>query len=174
MLDAASFVEVPARAARASALLPAHLVARHEAVTAAVAARVASAFDAIQPATLRLHGDLHPGNLLWRDAGPLLVDFDDACTGPAIADLYLLLTGDPTQREALVDGYETFRPLDPAEWSLVGSLRLMRQVHYAGWLAARWDDPAFPRAFPWAGEARWWEEHLVDLARALDDDDPTF
>lgn len=167
-LDVATFVEAPARAVRASPLLPRHLAARHEALGEAVAARVAAAFDAVSPATLRLHGDLHPGNLLWREAGPLLVDLDDAATGPAIADLYLLLTDDPAQREALVEGYETFRTLDPAEWSLVGPLRLMRQVHYAGWLASRWDDPAFPRAFPWAGEARWWEEHLDDLARALD------
>lgn len=167
-LDVASFVDAPARAARASALLPHHLAARHEALTGEIAKRVAAALDAAQPTTLRLHGDLHPGNLLWREAGPLLVDFDDCATGPAVADLFLLLTGDPAQRDALVEGYETFRSLDPAEWSLVGPLRLMRQVHYAGWLASRWDDPAFPRAFPWAGEARWWEEHLDDLARALD------
>ena len=172
VVDIASLVQNPARAVRASALLPRHLLARHQALTDAVATQAAAAFDSVQPATLRLHGDLHPGNLLWREAGPLLVDFDDAATGPAIADLFMLLTGDPAQRDALVEGYETFRTLGPAEWSLVGPLRLMRQVHYAGWLASRWDDPAFPRAFPWAGEARWWEAHLDDLARALDDTDP--
>lgn len=169
-LDVATFVTGPARAVRASPLLPAYLGARHAALTDAIAQRIDAALGALQPATLRLHGDLHPGNLLWREAGPLLVDFDDAATGPAVADLFMLLTGDPAQRDALIEGYETFRTLDPLEWSLVGPLRLMRQVHYAGWLASRWDDPAFPRAFPWAGEARWWEEHLNDLARALDDD----
>lgn len=169
-LDVATFVTGPARAVRASPLLPAYLGARHTALTEAVARRIETALATLQPATLRLHGDLHPGNLLWREAGPLLVDFDDAATGPAIADLFMLLTGEPAQRDALIEGYGTFRTLDPLEWSLVGPLRLMRQVHYAGWLASRWDDPAFPRAFPWAGEARWWEEHLNDLARALDVD----
>jgi Ser/Thr protein kinase RdoA (MazF antagonist) len=167
-IDVAAQIERPARAARESALLPRHLEARHAQLTDALARRLDAAFAAVRPTPLRLHGDLHPGNLIWRESGPLLVDLDDCATGPAIADLYLLLTDDPAQRDALVEGYETFRALDPAEWRLVAPLRLMRQVHHAGWLAARWDDPAFPRAFPWAGEPRWWEEHLDDLARGLD------
>jgi Ser/Thr protein kinase RdoA (MazF antagonist) len=81
----------------------------------------------------------------------------------------MLMHDDPRQREALVDGYTEFCDFDAVELDLIPALRLLRQIHYAGWIAERWDDPAFPRAFPWAAEARWWAEHVADLHSALDD-----
>lgn len=119
---------------------------------------------------LRLHGDCHPGNLLWTDAGPHFVDLDDAAMGPAIQDLWMLMDGGAAQRAALLEGYAEFRDLDAGELALIEPLRIMRQVHHAGWIAARWSDPAFPRAFPFAAEPRWWEEHCDDLMRWLEAD----
>jgi Ser/Thr protein kinase RdoA (MazF antagonist) len=120
----------------------------------------------VRPAALRLHGDCHAGNVLWTDAGPHFVDLDDARKGPAVQDLWMLA---PSSRalDALLEGYAEFRDFDPRELALVEPLRLMRQIHWAGWVAARWTDPAFPRAFGYAGEARWWEQHLEDLAGAI-------
>ena len=151
-------------------LLPTHLVDRYERLVDAVAERLDDLFAAIQPATLRLHGDCHPGNLLWTDAGPHFVDLDDAAMGPAIQDLWMLMDGGPAQRAALLEGYAEFRELDGGELAMVEPLRIMRQIHHAGWIAARYDDPAFPRAFPFAAEPRWWEEHCDDLMRWLEAD----
>jgi Ser/Thr protein kinase RdoA (MazF antagonist) len=167
-LDVDELVRAPSRAVLASALLPAGVARRYAAVADAAARSLDAAWTAVSPATLRLHGDCHPGNVLWTDAGPTFVDFDDARTGPAVQDIWMLLTGGAAQREALLDGYEQFRVFDRAELALVEPLRLMRQVHYAGWIASRWDDPAFPAAFPHAGQARWWDEHVDDLERAVD------
>jgi Ser/Thr protein kinase RdoA (MazF antagonist) len=167
-LSVASHVDAPVRDVLSSPLLPSALASRYEAAAQAARAAIAAAWDAVAPRTLRLHGDSHPGNVLWTDAGPTLVDFDDARSGPAVQDLWMLLTGAEAQREALLEGYAQFRELDPAELSLIDPLRLMRQIHYAGWIAARWDDPAFPRAFPYAGESRWWEQHLADLLEGAD------
>lgn len=163
--DVDELVRAPARAVLASELLPGSLARRYQAATDEAADAIAAAWAAIAPTPLRLHGDCHPGNVLWTDAGPTLVDFDDARSGPAVQDVWMLLTGGAAQREALLEGYEQFRPFDRAELALVEPLRLMRQVHYAGWIASRWDDPAFPVAFPHAGQARWWDEHVDDLER---------
>jgi Ser/Thr protein kinase RdoA (MazF antagonist) len=116
---------------------------------------------------LRLHGDCHPGNVLWTDAGPHFVDLDDARMGPAVQDLWMLAT---TLRalDTLLEGYEEFGDFDRGELELIEPLRLMRQIHYAGWIAQRWDDPAFPRAFPFAAEPRWWEQHVQDLLEAAE------
>ena len=121
---------------------------------------------------LRLHGDCHAGNVLWTDTGPHFVDLDDARTGPAVQDLWMLAPS-PRALDALLEGYGEFRDFDPRELSLIEPLRIMRQVHWAGWVASRWNDPAFPRAFAHVGEERWWDQHLNDLAEAgsrLEDD----
>ena len=152
------------RAVLASPLLPAHLASRYRARAAAVSTALEQDWRAIAPATLRLHGDCHPGNLLGTDEGLAFVDLDDARSGPAVQDFWMLLTGSDAQREALIEGYEQFREFDRAELALIEPLKLLRQIHYAGWIAARWDDPAFPRAFPFAAEPRWWEAHVEDLA----------
>lgn len=116
---------------------------------------------------LRLHGDCHRGNLLWSDAGPHFVDFDDARSGPAVQDLWMLLSGDrqamALQLDAVLDGYRDFADFDLRELHLIEALRTLRLIHYAAWLARRWDDPAFPSAFPWFDSPRFWEEQILIL-----------
>jgi Ser/Thr protein kinase RdoA (MazF antagonist) len=116
---------------------------------------------------LRLHGDCHPGNVLWTEQGPHFVDLDDCATGPAVQDLWMLLSGEREERSLqlsdVIAGYEDFRDFDRRELHLVEALRTARVMRYAAWLARRWDDPAFPLAFPWFGEPRFWEQHLLDL-----------
>lgn len=121
--------------------------------------------------SIRLHGDFHPGNILQTEDGFHLVDLDDTCTGPAIQDLWMLLPGERAEREAylasVLAGYRTFRELDARELHLVEPLRTLRLMRHAAWLAERWKDPAFPRAFPWFEESRYWEEHLLALREQL-------
>jgi Ser/Thr protein kinase RdoA (MazF antagonist) len=116
---------------------------------------------------IRLHGDCHPGNILWTDDGPHFVDLDDCCMGPAVQDLWMLLSGDPhearRQLDALLEGYRTFRDFDHRELHLIEALRTLRIIHHAAWLARRWEDPAFPRAFPWFGSHQYWQHHLEIL-----------
>lgn len=167
-LDRATFIEAPARAVLASSLLPARLHDPYSRAVARVDAAIAGRFEAVGAvARIRLHGDCHPGNLLWTDAGPHFVDLDDARMGPAVQDLWML-AGDDDSLDALLEGYAQFRDFDPRERALIPALRAMRQVHWAGWIAARWNDPAFPAAFPFAAEARWWEQHVEDLHEAAD------
>lgn len=128
-------------------------------------------------ASLRLHGDCHLGNLLWGEHGPVFVDLDDCMTGPAVQDLWMLLPGGSDARrawEALASGDGEFADFDYRELRLVEPLRALRMIHYTAWLAQRWDDPAFPRAFPWFGERRYWERHILDLLeqRAAIDEPP--
>jgi Ser/Thr protein kinase RdoA (MazF antagonist) len=129
-------------------------------------------------ATLRLHGDCHAGNVLWTDAGPHFVDFDDARTGPAIQDLWMLLSGERAAMEqqlaAVLEGYESFGALDRRELHLVEALRTLRLVHYSAWIARRWDDPAFPAAFPWFNTQRYWQDRILELREqiALMDEPP--
>ncbi len=116
---------------------------------------------------LRLHGDCHPGNLLWTDDGPHFVDFDDSRKGPAVQDLWMLLSGDEvdarSQLQALLRGYETFHKFDDCELQLVEALRTLRLIHYSAWIARRWTDPAFPAAFPWFGTQRYWQDRILEL-----------
>ena len=162
-VDRATLIDAPAAQVLASPLLPASLRERYAAAVRRLQTAIDWRLDAIGPLpTLRLHGDCHPGNVLWTDAGPHFVDLDDARGGPAMQDLWML-TDDPFLREALLDGYLSMRPLDPSELALVPVLRAMRQVHHAGWIASRWADPAFPAAFPFAADASWWEQHVRDL-----------
>lgn len=124
-----------------------------------------------QPRQLRLHGDLHLGNLLYRDEQLWIVDLDDCLTGPAIQDLWMLLSGEREERreqtEWLLEGYEEFRDFDRAELQLIEPLRTLRLLHFNGWLARRWHDPAFPMAFPWFDSPRHWESVIVQLQEQL-------
>lgn len=166
-IDTDTFIREAARAVLASGLLNERFADTYRARTAALASIIDERFAALAPiARIRLHGDCHAGNVLWTDGGPHFVDLDDARMGPAVQDLWMLA---PTERalDALLEGYAEFRDFDPRERHLIEPLRIMRQVHWAGWVAARWHDPAFPRAFAHVGEARWWDEHLSDLAEAL-------
>ena len=129
---------------------------------------------------LRLHGDCHPGNILWTPAdaaphlgpGPHFVDLDDARTGPAVQDFWMLLSGDRQQRTrqlgALVDGYEQFREFDRAELSLIEPLRTLRLIHYSAWLTRRWTDPTFPANFPWFGSSDYWQGQVQMLEEQLE------
>jgi Ser/Thr protein kinase RdoA (MazF antagonist) len=127
------------------------------------------------PKQIRLHGDCHPGNILWTDgiegAGPHFVDLDDARMGPAVQDLWMLLSGDrATQTRALSDvlaGYEDFMELDRRELNLVEALRTLRLIHYSAWIARRWDDPAFPAAFPWFNTTRYWQDRILELREQI-------
>lgn len=136
-------------------------------------ARVDAAFaDAGALATLRLHGDFHPGNILWRDEGPHVVDLDDCCSGPAVQDLWMLLSGTRPAMQAqladLLEGYAAFRPFDARELALIEPLRTLRMLHHSAWLADRWSDPAFPAAFPWFGTAAYWSQQTQALREQLD------
>jgi Ser/Thr protein kinase RdoA (MazF antagonist) len=127
---------------------------------------------------IRLHGDCHPGNILWTPegqagAGPHFVDLDDARTGPAVQDLWMLLSGDRRQRTqqlgALIDGYEQFRPFDRRELALIEPLRTLRLIHYSAWIARRWDDPAFPINFPWFGSRDYWQGQVDMLIEQIEE-----
>ncbi len=128
--------------------------------------------------SIRLHGDVHGGNVLWTDAGPHFVDFDDARSGPAVQDLWMLLSGDAPamarQLDHVLEGYEQFAEFDPASLHLVEALRTLRLIHYAGWIARRWDDPAFPAAFGWFDSPRYLQDMILALREqiALMDESP--
>ena len=137
-------------------------------------------FDSVGAvAQLRLHGDCHPGNILWTPeglplAGPHFVDLDDARTGPAVQDLWMLLSGERSQQlrqlGALVDGYDEFGEFDRRELTLIEPLRTLRLVHYSAWLAQRWHDPIFPINFPWFGSSDYWKgqvDMLIEQTEAM-------
>jgi Ser/Thr protein kinase RdoA (MazF antagonist) len=127
---------------------------------------------------IRLHGDCHPGNILWTPegqpgAGPHFVDLDDARTGPAVQDLWMLLSGERRQQTqqlgALIDGYEQFRPFDRRELALIEPLRTLRLIHYSAWIARRWEDPAFPINFPWFGSRDYWQGQVDMLVEQIEE-----
>ena len=144
----------------------------------AALARVDRTFARLGPvASLRLHGDFHPGNIMWRSEGPHVVDLDDACNGPAVQDLWMLLSGEPAamreQLSYLLSGYRVFKLFDPRELALVEPLRTLRMIHHSAWIAERWTDPAFPAAFPWFGSAAYWSQQATQLREQVDAmDDP--
>lgn len=148
--------------------VPPDLVTAYHTLTDDLLLAVRAAFERAGPfAAIRLHGDCHPGNVLWTDDGPHFVDLDDACSGPAIQDLWMLLSGSRAEMNAqlgaLLDGYSQFHEFDPRQLHLVEALRTLRMLRYSAWLARRWDDPAFPRSFPWFGQPRYWEEQILAL-----------
>ncbi len=155
-----------------SGFVPESLAEQYALVSEQVIRRVRQSFDSFGPLpALRIHGDCHAGNILWRETGPLFVDLDDCMSGPRIQDLWMFLSGDPASQQAswaaLMEGYELFGEFDFAELTLVESLRSLRILHHAAWIAHRWGDPAFPRAFPWFADARYWERHIADLFEQL-------
>ena len=158
--------------------LPQDLLAAWQGIVELALAGVRRAYSRIDTASLRLHGDCHGGNVLWTDEGPHFVDFDDARMGPAVQDLWMLLSGDRAAMEAqlgdLLEGYESFRDFDPRELALVEPLRTLRLLHYSAWIARRWDDPAFPAAFPWFNTQRYWQDRILELREqvALMDEPP--
>ena len=154
--------------------IPPHIEEAYDSVTRdlldAVDQRIEEAGNV---AIIRLHGDCHPGNILWTDGGPHFVDLDDSRMGPAVQDLWMLLSGDrqemTTQLVDLLEGYSEFARFDARELVLIEALRSLRMIHYAAWLARRWNDPAFPRAFTWFNTTRYWEDHVLSLREQLAD-----
>lgn len=171
-LNVETFGDAPREYLIDSGLIPDSLRAAYDSVTAqaldAVRACYARAGDV---RVLRLHGDCHAGNILWTDAGPHFVDFDDARMGPAMQDVWMLLSGDRAQMTRqlrdILAGYEDFFEFNLRELHLIEALRTLRLVHFSAWLARRWDDPAFPPAFPWFNSARYWEEQILSLREQI-------
>jgi Ser/Thr protein kinase RdoA (MazF antagonist) len=151
--------------------LPASLRESYRTLGADLLARCDSQLRRVSYRTIRLHGDCHPGNILWRDEVPHFVDFDDARMGPAIQDLWMLLSGEREQQTAqlseILEGYREFCEFDLAELQLIEALRALRIMHYSAWLARRWTDPAFPKHFPWFNTERYWGEHILELREQL-------
>lgn len=148
--------------------LPPELVDAYRSVANQALDRVRHCYErAGELPQLRLHGDCHGGNVLWTDAGPHFVDFDDARMGPAIQDLWMMLSGERgemvRQLSDILAGYEDFCDFEPRQLYLVEALRTLRLMHYAAWLARRWDDPAFPAAFPWFNTQRYWQDRILEL-----------
>ena len=160
----------------ASGLIPADL---REAWTSATALALDGVRRSYERAggvrAIRLHGDCHAGNVLWTEGGetrgPHFVDLDDSRMGPRIQDLWMLLSGDRAammqQLADVLGGYEDFGELDPRELHLVEALRTLRLLHYSAWIARRWDDPAFPAAFPWFGTQRYWQDRILELREQI-------
>ena len=162
----------PAAYLQAEGFIPHHLELAYQTLADDLLKEIQAAFDRCGSySTIRLHGDCHRSNVLWTDDGPHFVDLDDCCNGPAIQDLWMLLSGElqemTEQMCDLLEGYEEFAELDMNELQLIEALRSLRMMHYAAWLAKRWDDPAFPQAFPWFNTDQYWEQHVLELREQL-------
>jgi Ser/Thr protein kinase RdoA (MazF antagonist) len=178
-LTVKSFGDEPRAFLLENRFVPPDLVEAWKAVTAQALTGVSHCYDrAGTVKELRLHGDCHPGNILWTDAGPHFVDLDDARMGPALQDLWMLLSGERAamnqQLRDVLAGYEDFAELDRHELHLMEALRTLRLIHYSAWIARRWDDPAFPAAFPWFNTQRYWQDRILELREqiALMDEPP--
>ncbi len=152
--------------------LPLELTEAYQSVSSQIIERLRQLFSEFgNYPRLRIHGDCHAGNVLWRDDTPNFVDFDDTMTGPAMQDIWMLLSGDRDQRQGqlleIVEGYNEFYDFRASELVLVEALRSLRLMHYSAWLARRWQDPAFPLNFPWFNTVRYWSEHILELKEQL-------
>jgi len=172
VLDIATFGDEPRAFLLAHDFVPSDLLDAYQSVSAMAIAGVRHCFErAGNVQTLRLHGDCHASNVLWTGDGPHFVDFDDARTGPAVQDLWMLLSGDRAamtrQLSDVLTGYEDFAAFDRRELHLVEALRTLRLIHYAAWIARRWNDPAFPAAFPWFNTQRYWQDRILELREQI-------
>ena len=151
----------------ALSFLPETIRPAYESVSAEALRIIEIQFSQCQYQSIRLHGDCHMGNVLWREETPHFVDFDDSRSGPAIQDLWMLLSGDRasqlSQLRAIMEGYNDFRTFDPAELRLIEPLRTLRLMHQSAWIARRWHEPAFQRAFPFFESERYWSNHILAL-----------
>lgn len=147
--------------------IPAEYRDAYDSLTTDLLAAIDAIIARADPQPIRVHGDCHSGNILWRNDAPHFVDFDDTRSAPAIQDLWMLLSGDRQRQQKqlseIVDGYSEFFDFRPEELQLVEVLRTLRMLHYSAWLARRWQDPTFPRNFPWFNTASYWGEHILEL-----------
>lgn len=176
-LDIETYGRTPFAYVMAGDFVPHELRETYRSVVEDVLMRVERCYErAAGVKTIRVHGDCHAGNILWTDGGPHFVDLDDTCMAPAVQDVWLALSGDRAamtlQLSDFMEGYRAFRDFDTRELLLVEALRTLRLIHYAGWLARRWDDPAFPVNFPFFNTQRYWQDQILALreqAAALDE-----
>jgi Ser/Thr protein kinase RdoA (MazF antagonist) len=170
-LDVHSYGEEPLAWLLEHRWLPAELAEIYRGVARQALAGVSACYArAGQPASIRLHGDVHEGNVLWTDSGPHFVDFDDSRSAPAVQDLWMLLGGReeaPQRLNQLLEGYEQFRAFDRRELHLIEALRTLRLIQHSAWIARRWHDPAFPAAFPWFDTPRYWEARVLELREQI-------
>jgi Ser/Thr protein kinase RdoA (MazF antagonist) len=178
-LDIENFGQEPSTYLLQHGFIPDELVEVYRSVVAQGLDAVRRCYDrAGDVKKLRLHGDCHAGNVLWTDNGPHFVDFDDSRMGPAVQDLWMMLSGERTdmakQFSDLMAGYGDFYDFDVHELHLVEALRTLRLIHYSAWIARRWDDPAFAIAFPWFNTQRYWQDRILELREqiALMDEPP--
>ena len=176
-IDVESFGRAPLRYVLEHDFVPADLRAAYKSVVEDALGRVERAYErAGAVKSIRLHGDCHSGNILWTEEGPHFVDLDDGRMGPAIQDVWMWLSGDrmsmQKQLAAVMEGYREFNDFDRAELWLIEALRTLRLIHYSGWLAQRWEDPTFPRNFPFFNTQHYWQDQILALreqAAALDE-----
>ena len=170
-LDVQSFAVDSYEFLLSESFIPESLRPSYETLGADLIRRLERIFADAEYTPIRLHGDCHPGNILWRDDAPHFVDFDDARNGPAVQDLWMLLSGEREQQTAqlseIVEGYQEFCDFNFAELNLIEALRSLRIMNYSAWLARRWQDPAFPKSFPWFKPERYWGEHILELREQL-------
>jgi len=171
-LDIQSFGIEPSEYLLNHDFIPAELLEVYRGVVTHALDSVKQCFErAGEIKSLRLHGDCHVGNVLWTDAGPHFVDFDDSRSGPALQDLWMLLSGDRAEQTRqladLLSGYEDFYEFNPRELHLLEALRTLRLIHYSAWIARRWGDAAFPLAFPWFNTQRYWQDRILELREQI-------
>jgi Ser/Thr protein kinase RdoA (MazF antagonist) len=151
--------------------IPRALRPAYESLTADLLREVVARYQPDDGDEIRIHGDCHVGNILWRDDVAHFVDLDDCMMAPAVQDLWMFLNGERHERELqlseLVEGYSEFCDFDPGQLRWVEPLRTLRLVNYAAWVARRWEDPAFPKAFTWFNTERYWAEHILELREQL-------
>jgi Ser/Thr protein kinase RdoA (MazF antagonist) len=166
-LDVETFAVEPREFLLDSDFIAEHLKPVYADLTSQAIALAREAFQRVSPQLIRVHGDCHIGNILWTEAGPHFVDFDDSRSAPAVQDLWMLLSGERieqvSQMRSLLIGYREFADFSNAELGLIETLRTLRLIHYSAWLARRWHDPAFPVAFPWFESAQYWQDRIYEL-----------
>jgi Ser/Thr protein kinase RdoA (MazF antagonist) len=167
-LDIESYGSEPSAFVLEGGFVPADLAEAYRSTVQMALERVGDCYArAGRVRNIRLHGDCHAGNMLWTESGPHFVDFDDCRMGPALQDLWMLMSGErpakSVQLAKIMQGYREFFDFDRAELNLLEALRTLRMIHYSGWLARRWQDPAFPANFPWFNTPRYWQDQILQL-----------
>ncbi|MFT5879684.1 MAG: Ser/Thr protein kinase RdoA (MazF antagonist) [Moritella sp.] len=170
-LSIAEFVQAPKQILQQSQFVPRRLETSFYAAYELLESSIKAQYDDQNHTSIRLHGDLHAGNILWRDKVTLL-DFDDCRQGPAVQDLWMMLHGDRNEQlmqlETMLEGYEEFCTFDPRQLALIEPLRAIRMTNYMGWIAKRWNDPAFRRHFAWFTDESYWQQQVVALQEQVD------